>query len=281
LVEGKALAFNRPPLWEVGLAVMAQGVPFYDPYDVRSLHEALGSSFPKHERQPLAIPPMQPYPTPRNPVAIGGPQQVIMPLNGLPDRWWFLAEHGRDLVQIQENLLARNWRRLEPLPAPITSYPGFDSLFNDFQGVVRAVDGWNHSRGRAMPPPFICDLLYDNLIPLMPEGGPRFALSDVFPAFGMKGEGLVFGLHTQWLERIDPHDTSKPPLLSIQALAGSPQVPLVDELPYVKLTFNARSPVSSWEEVWTFFQTAHARIRERLVELTSEECRATWEPDAS
>jgi uncharacterized protein (TIGR04255 family) len=281
LVAGTAFAFDRPPLWEVGLAVMAQGAPFYDPYDVRSLHEALGAAFPKHERQQQSIAPMQPFPMPGASMPMGGALQVMLPFGGqMPDRWWFLAEHGRDLVQVQENLLARNWRRLEPLPAPITSYPGFDRLFDDYQAVVRAVEGWNRSRGSTMPAPVICDLLYDNLIPLTREGRPSFTLSEVFPAFGMKGERLVFGLQTQWLERIDPDDTSNAPLLQVQALAGSPQV-VGGGLPYVKLTFNARCPVSSWDEVWTFFQKAHARIRERLIELTSDECRATWGPHAS
>ncbi len=52
-------AFSNAPIWEVGLSVMGQGAPLYDPYDVRSLHDAFRERFPKSERQP-SFPSLQP-----------------------------------------------------------------------------------------------------------------------------------------------------------------------------------------------------------------------------
>lgn len=275
LAASPNLAFESPPIWEIGISV---GFPFpgwFKPYDVREVHDLFRGRFPAAERQPQFLG-LQPFP-PRN--ATIAPQ--IVQFGTAPDlnRWWFVNESGSSLVQVQENFLARNWRRLIPPPGEIEPYPGFDAIYGDFRGHVDLLKEWSARRDRPLPNPSICELLYEDLIPLIgPDGKSRRASEIVTP---IKFDPPLFagGLSLSWLEFVNPEDQEGHFTLHVSIqFVGIPDLATGAPLSFVKLSFVARSPCEDWAGAFAFIEAAHLRLGQRLIDLTTDEVRATWNP---
>lgn len=267
--------YSTPPVWEVGLSAMTAG-PVLDPYDIREVHDLFRDRFPNREKQP-AFAGLHAFPAPNvpgMPVFVGG-----MPFFGGGadnSRYWFLDESGANLTQVQEDFTARNWRKLSPVPGEGQPYPGFDALKADYRAQIDVLESWHQDHGRVMPVPTICELLYDNLIPLDSPDGSRRRPSETVRCFA-GGERIVSGLSTHWFERIDGKTDSAEPLdlQIICQMVGWP-LTMASPPPYIKLMFVARSAQQSWDGVYGFFDRAHDHIRMRLLELTTESAREAW-----
>lgn len=193
------------------------------------------------------------------------------------NRWWFVGETGSDLIQVQENFLARNWRRLTPPPAEIAPYPGFDAVFGDFRVIVDTLQAWSTKRNRAFPEPEMCELLYEDLIPLAgPDGGAR-RISEVISPLKFDPPMFGGGLTLTWLEYIDGARREGAFTLQVTIqMVGMPNPGGGEPLSFVKLTFVARSACAGWDDAFGFILAAHAKLSQRLVDLTTDAVRATW-----
>ena len=256
---------------------MTAGPDLYNPYDVRDVHDLFRAGFPASERA-LPFPGLQ---APIAPEPAPPPHTLRVDFEPPMERsrWWFLADDARELVQVQENFTARNWRRLEPPPGELQGYPGFDALKAGFQEQVDLLARFNASRVRPMPAPVLCELLYDNLIALQKSEGSTFRLSEVLRPLRFEQPFPAAGLQLRWFERVDQGGNPEAPL-DLEVVASQVHMPPTTEggapPAFLKLRFTGRAQVQTWEEVFAFFEHAHGRIRARLVDLTSDECRATW-----
>src|SRR6266849_1154892 len=128
-----AHAFSSPPIWEVAISVTTQGTGVFGAYDIREVHDLFRDRLPIAEHQGR-FPGIAQFPSPGTPIT----NMPLIQMQGAepePSRWWFVSPTGEDLVQVQEDMIARNWRRLAPPPA-VVAYPGFDAIYADFRSAV-------------------------------------------------------------------------------------------------------------------------------------------------
>ena len=125
LLSGEPLPeFANPPVSEVALSVS------FDPVDLLRVpqigllwHERFKERFPIVEEQPAAEPMREEFTGPAR------PEFTISFDSGPPlPRLWFLSSDGTELVQIQRNWFARNWRKV----AGSESYPRYPHLLGAF-----------------------------------------------------------------------------------------------------------------------------------------------------
>lgn len=248
-----------------------------DPYDISEIHDLFRPRFPERQRQP-AFPGMHPFPTPQSPTIVPS-MSLAIPLGVRQDltRYWFLDESGANIVQLQENFTARNWRRWPSTEGQAHPYPGFDSLMNDFISHIDHLGRWHNLNGRAVAPPAVCELLYDNLIPMTQPDGEMLRIGDVATCVVPQGR-VAAGFAMQWYERITEFDDATQPMdfqVMLQSLSW--QSPFdASVLPYLKLMFVARSAQQAWKGVYDFLERAHSHVRSRLLDLTSDRIRSDW-----
>ena len=148
--EGQLPAYDRPPVVEVALAIQFESAIGYRSVDLARIAERWQDTLPNvSERPPLgpmAVEPESPS------VAFKVSDETETP------RLWLQNEEGSQLLQLQQDRLVINWRKL-PEDTP---YPRY--------GTIRAflVEAWDRlSRvverlDLTLPPPSICEVLYVN-----------------------------------------------------------------------------------------------------------------------
>lgn len=111
------VSFDRPPVQEIAFAVQLSGSQLSLEVMV-DIGRALKPSFPVQQLQPALPRMMQP-----------GVQSFSVSVGAPLPRFWFVSEDGLRLVQVQEDRVAFNWRRLGR-DAP---YPRYGRLRADFE----------------------------------------------------------------------------------------------------------------------------------------------------
>jgi uncharacterized protein (TIGR04255 family) len=243
---------------------------WFNPYDIREVHDLFRDRYPSAERQPpfmglVAFPPPN------------GPHAIQFATNADLNRWWFVDLSGANLVQVQENFIAHNWRRLTPPPSEIAPYPGFEAIYRDFRSTISKLEEWSSNHGRKIGEPFICELLYEDLIPVVDERGVAWRTSEIITPLRFDPPIFAGAMTLSWFEFID--DKRREGGFTLQVTIQFISVPSpagADPARYIKISFVARSPCSSWSEAFEFIEVAHVRLGERLVDLTTDAVRATW-----
>lgn len=263
-------AFAAPPINEIGLSANSAKTGILDPYDVRGMHDAL-CGLPIAEKQ-ATIGALQLAPL------VGGGSNGPSDMEGLPNLWWLISSDQSRVLQVQTDFISYNWRRLtSPLVPP--DYPGFEAVLQEFRSRFAELSAWHESCGTTLPPPAGCELLYDDIIPLLNPDGRVTRISDALTELQASAEPrIVTGWTNAWLEPVSgaPEQTS---MLRIQIQMLGVALPERSEpLPVLKLAFTAAAARSKWEDVFTFYEIAHAHIRKRFLSLITPEVQATWNP---
>ncbi|HEY0147547.1 MAG TPA: TIGR04255 family protein [Allosphingosinicella sp.] len=270
MIASPERGFGAPPLWEIAVSAGTSGT-LLDPYNVREVHDLFRRDLPHSERQaPITHLPVAAF--------VGGPAPSIEVNEGLLPRWWFLSEDGADLLQLQENFVACNWRRRSSAPGERFDYPGFDTVVSRYEERLYVLRQFFEAQGNDFPSPAACELLYNNIIPLEDENGERLPLSDVLAEYLRAEERPVLGFSMQWMEAIDGLASEDPSILQIDLQVVGVALPEREPLPVVRLQFVAGAVRETWEEVFAFYQAAHAHIRHRLMVLTTEKAHQRWLP---
>ncbi|MEG8016159.1 TIGR04255 family protein [Sphingomonas sp. 22R3R2A-7] len=266
-----ATRYSHPPVNEVGITVSLADVGLFNPFNVQSLHEQLAREFPSVQRA--------------DPFDGADFEQFagLPPLTDVPhlSRWWFISSDGSNLVQVQDNLLARNWRRLVGIDEP-ANYPGFDEIRSSFHNVRATISEWHRRQNTRLPNPRAVELMYDDVIGA-PKGQTRALLSSVLnhvqrePNDGdSRGEFVPMGnWQNAWLERIPVDDSEA--TLSVQIVAASlPSAEGEEVRPVIRILWKASMLVAEWEQVDTFLDAAHAYIAHRFDSLITDEAKLRW-----
>jgi len=260
--------FEAPPIWEIAVSATTQRSAV-NPYNVKGIHDLFRDELPGVERHP---------PVPQ--LAIGnilGLQPALSDVTqGFSPRWWFISKSGSDVLQLQENFVASNWRRpAGNQPGDPVDYPGYESLVGTAHGRIDKLRANNPE----FPPPVACERMYDNLISLRSRNGDRLRVSDVLTRLRPTKPLDAIGFNMSWLERLGDVPANDQSILQIQInLVGLPRAGETDPAPFVKLAFNAGAVRNSWESAFDFFSLAHAHIRKRLMDLTTDKAHQSWIP---
>ena len=264
------LTYVAPPINEIGLSVNTIGGGVIDPYDIKSFHDSL-ANFPIAERQgTVGILNLA--------TQVGGGSNAMDLSKGPPQKWWFVSSDQSRVVQAQDNFISYNWRRSSELPGQPVNYPGFDEVLAEFKANLELIEKWHNERDGTLPSPAGCELLYDNIIPLvMPDDTP-LAISDVLVEFNRAEAGrLSMGWTNQWMEEIDGFEMKDQSILRIQInVLGLVLAERDTPLPVIKLMFTAGAARSTWEDTIQFFEIAHAHIRKRFLALIDGKVQSTW-----
>lgn len=266
--------FANPPISEVGLTVMFDAPTVYAPYNVATFHGLVRDDYPFAQQQPPLVD-LAPFPTHGDPAPEVGIRFGEAPtLN----RWWFMTADARRVLQVQENMLALNWRKFagEGTAGP---YPGFSQLLAEFERYVDGVRSVSRPSGFQFPKPVMCELLLDNLVPLE-HGDKAFRMSEalaiIAPAKARDPRPLL-AFQMNWFERMEGREISEPQDFSVRVAVVGAQIGAEPESQmYARIVMAARTSVSEWADVPAFFVRARDHATMRLLELTTEEAQATW-----
>jgi uncharacterized protein (TIGR04255 family) len=152
-----AVDFERPPVTEVACGVVFDPVPALTTGHIGLLWSELGREFPKTAD--------------RLPIVADGSQLVQVGADGVPcpvaSRVWFVSADDQQVLQVQQDRVHLNWRRIGPDDA----YPRFEAVYAAFvRNLVRFRD-FVGRLGELRPRQF--ELTYINVIAASPEGpGP-------------------------------------------------------------------------------------------------------------
>lgn len=255
--------YVRPPINEIALSVSLATATLFDAYDVRSFHDLFRHEFPGHERtDPIEGVDFEQY-------------AGLTPLNadGRATRWWFTSADGADILQVQQNFIARNWRRMVGIDdAP--KYPGFTEVRGSFDKAVNQSRTWHRGQGRDMPKPRAVELMYDDVLPGLIEN-EKFMLSSMLNHLSSLGSRMA-NWQNAWIESVTvpgaPDAT-----LSVQIVAAAASVAGSSEpRPVVRIIWRAAMETDSWSTVAAFFDAAHAHIGRRFHEIVADKVKSNW-----
>ena len=266
----KRLTHKAPPINEVGLSVSTMTDGVIDPYDVRGLHESF-PGLPTAQRQGSIA-------TLDLATLVGGGTNSLDFSNGAPQKWWFVSADETRVMQVQDNFLSYNWRRGNAFPGDPVDYPGFDKVFDEYQERLAQIRKWHDLRRTTLPIPAGCELMYDDIIPLVDSSGTKFPLSQALVEFNRAdADRTSSAWNAGWFETIDGLPAGDPSTLRIQLFhLGLIRPETGETFPILKTTFTAGAARSTWEEVSEFFRIAHAHVQKRFLALIDPKVQATW-----
>lgn len=169
MYEPRPVHFDRPPVVEVALALQTPPVA-----GLTSAHfglfwdQELRTSYPRVQEQPAAPSFVD---SPGVPISV--PQVVFGPMMA-GTRHWYLSPDETRIVQLQQDRIIVNWRKLAT-----QVYPRFESLRADLEMHAGAWWSYLESAGFEQPMAAQVEVTYVNQIPSVDSAGQHVALADV------------------------------------------------------------------------------------------------------
>jgi uncharacterized protein (TIGR04255 family) len=120
--------FDNPPVVEVALSISFESLPNFRSAHAGRLWERIKDRFPKTEDQPELPNPIEEPGAPAPP-----PRLEVVERPRL--RTWFQTSDGTQLLQIQHNRLAYNWKRGPALQL----YPSYEELERRFRALLPTI----------------------------------------------------------------------------------------------------------------------------------------------
>lgn len=148
-------SFHKPPVTEVALSVAFAPLPRMQVPQLGLLWEShFRGRFPKVEEHPPVDPMMESFNRQRQEFLVSFETGPPLP------RLWFLAPTGDELVQVQRNWFARNWRKM----SDDDEYPRYPKLRGPFESdLLRFIEFASHEKlGEFVPTQ--CEITYINHI---------------------------------------------------------------------------------------------------------------------
>lgn len=248
-VGGEA-TYQNAPVSEAVIGVEFPRLPF-DAWHVVALHTMWSAEFPHHETKP-PLPPAGIQP------GFGftvGPA----PIEG---RYWFIDPHDGWLIQLQNDRLILNWRKV-----PEAAYPGFGVVREKYIRYWGDFASYVSSLGLPGPYPSIVEYTYVNELP------PQRSLSYFVNLLKEAPEGLPGTPSHQALQikrAIHPTDSSDATgeLVINAAESGIDQA--------TTLTIVTRLLCSGLDQVAPRIEDAHMLSRGTFDAITSDEAQTGW-----
>jgi uncharacterized protein (TIGR04255 family) len=154
---GPLPSFREPPVVEVVLAVSFETIPGFDNLQILRFWESqLQADFPKVEQQARYGPPVERFgQRARMP-------EVKLELVDVPPmpRYWFINEADTQVIQLQSDWFARNWRKREQDP----EYHRYGSIRDPFAQDFRRLARFVEEQGLGSIKPIQCEVTYINQI---------------------------------------------------------------------------------------------------------------------
>lgn len=238
--------FDSPPVSEVVLATY-----FKPALDLRTEHvgvywSQIKSEFPLTRQQP-----------PVGAEMLGGADVFPMP------RYWFIAEDGVSLIQVQKNAFMFNWRRQDEMyPTYRSIKPDFDKQYTRFVDFVRTEVPSELTIG-------LCELTYVNSVRQCEYWQGPQDTKKIIPSFSMLLDGRdrwsSAGFESNFVFRME---SAMHMQVSIRSgiTVQEPRVPIL--IFEVKASEEVANIKKSEADDW--FDRAHGVIMECFLDMTSQ-----------
>ncbi|MGA3029623.1 MAG: TIGR04255 family protein [Candidatus Limnocylindrales bacterium] len=261
--------YESPPVVEVVLAVGFRPLPGLRLIQLAQLWESeFRSSFPTVEEQPPVAVQMERLDDQRE-----GPSLRfdLMQTPPLP-RLWLLSETGTQLVQVQNDWFARNWRKM----APVADYPRYPNLKEPFSVDFGKLAEFLRRNDLGEILPTQCELTYINHIPVMP--GQAEQLADILSIVATPKPGGFLPIAesirvaSQYVVRLQEEPVGR------LHIAAEPAFRRSDSSPIVVLTLTARGrPLGvGLDGVLAFLDLGHEWIVRAFDSVTTSKMHRIW-----
>jgi len=255
----------RPPINEVVLSVgLARQVALSGP----QLPSILGDWFTAHPRIETAAP----YEIPPEPAELIGAFQApsLRLIGNQVPRYWLISTDDQELVQVQPDYLALNWR----FRNETNQYPGYGEMRNRFSDLLEtASSGLSRHQGALRPTR--AELTYIDVIrpsALWSSHRDTHKLINVALPSGASYEQLSFSYSRQLTSLSDE-------FVGRLHVSVSPAVDWVKREPQLNVTFTVRSAdfhEAGIEEILEFLDLAHSEIEDAFHRLIRVEVLSAW-----
>jgi uncharacterized protein (TIGR04255 family) len=264
--EQQVVRFDEPPVAEVALSVQTTPTPGLQTAHMGAFWDAaLRSDYPLSQDQPAAPPSVETFDANAwAPTVIFG---VGMPVG----RHWYLTADQTRLVQIQNDRLVLNWRRLQS-----QEYPHYDQLRKEFERVAELWTEFLDARGLPRQPVVQAEVTYINQVPI----------EDPLTGLGDLGS-LLRVLRPDWPPDIGTAETAqldqrfrlkgpggRPARLYLTVAPGL----LPGDANYISLNLMIRGvPLGpTWPEALDWMDFGHNHIVNTFADVTTDAMRQKW-----
>jgi uncharacterized protein (TIGR04255 family) len=270
--EGTLPSFRKPPVTEVVLAASFKSLTLSIP-DIGLLWEAFRSKFPIVEEHPPYEPPTEMF----EPGFSGPPISFeISPTPPLP-RIWMLSEDQTELLQLQRNWFACNWRKVEPED----KYGRWPSRWDSFKRSFGILESHVEDRALGVLRTQQCEVTYINhILPgrVWSNHGELFKIFRPVAAFRVPpatAEQVNFAASF-----VIPGDDGNP--VGRLHLTVQPALRKQDSIPIFVMNLTARGAPEGQgiEGIKRFMERAHVWVVRGFTELTTPEIHEEWQRNA-
>jgi len=247
--------FNNPPVVELAVSVEFGPLAAFKTPHFGLFWSQIRAEYPRMEVQPPII---------------STSQSTLDPLVILP-RCWFMDESGARLVQLQNDRVIYNWRKM----AQGTVYPHYGTIRPVFEDVWTRFLTFLATEAIPLPMVQACEVTYVNQIELSTAEPTKANLLEVFPSWAATAQGSVLGQAT-------PFALDATYVMPEQAgqvrLIAQPGLRQVDAQVVCQLTLTARGtpPSSSGEHIRAWLDMGHMWVVRAFTDITSKEMHAKW-----
>ncbi|MFZ5847910.1 MAG: TIGR04255 family protein [Actinomycetota bacterium] len=271
-------SFTDPPVAEVVTSLRFAPMSPQSFLGIASLWEsAWAEQFPRFDLQGPYQVPVESFDKQRF-----GPPGIEFGFQAMPPlpRVWLTSASGTELLQIQADWFAANWRR-DAVPghphAPTADYDRWHSRREAFVRNLQVLSDWLRQRGEEVAP-VQCEVTYINHI--RPIDGVFFSHSDAANVFrGIHPEGgegcdpEQFAFNAQYvIPREDALPESRLHASVTPAYAG----PGPEPSPILIFELTVRGAPSGDGDLLRFFDRGRRAIVQSFVQLTSDDARRAW-----
>lgn len=257
------VTFDKPPVEEVAFAVQLTEAQLAVE-DFAAIGGVLRDELPVRQVQPSL---------PRMADPVQGPVFTFGPVNVSLPRFWFVSADGHRLMQVQEDRIAFNWRRL----GREVEYPRYASLRAEFVRILGNLAEKVPALGQLRAD--FCEVTYVNELAGQPSVG-HVSLDRVLRVARPlpRNAFLPAPIESQWAAawQIQPTNGRHSGRLSAEA---RPVLRQRDNRPIYLLTMTAAMPgeVMGQEQVLGQLDVAHEWVVRGFADLTTKTMHEEWE----
>ena len=261
--------FLKPPVAEVALSVAFESLPNLSLAHIGLLWQRVRDELPNvEEHPPFAVPPLQQL-DPGQIVPPSGPTITVLGFPSLP-RVWFLNKSKTQLVQLQRDWLARNWRKVNEDDV----YPRYSQIRASFQQDLDLFSTFLLTEGLGTLKPQQCEVTYVNNI-VWGVGDLDQIITVFRPEFSdsylTRPQAALVSMNFL----MPPENNGPPGRLFIVA---QPALRISDNQPILQLTLTARG-VSKGESLKSLLKTldaAHEWVVRGFASITTHTMHQKW-----
>lgn len=266
--------FSNPPLTELALALHFDALPSLRTAHLGLFWERLRQRFPWTEEQPPLEPTIEKFGIPGRPAF--GVQLELASAPPVP-RLWFLSHDRSELLQVQPNFFARNWRRVSGQK----EYPRFKRFRASFEADLDTFRQFVADEQLGEITPRQCEITYTNHI-------------DRAGSWNGQLESVVAWWHPRSSEGFPPAHDARPEQVRFAAqyvipaadqeplgrlhIEVQPGTRLADGEPILRLTLVARGRPDGHglEGVRGFLDVGHEWAVQAFAAITTPEAQRIW-----